>query len=181
MRPVQPSVVAVQRYVMLSAVPSSGIVNSVIRITGIGDRDRPEWLIRINGMRSFRGVTPAPQPGMGTGVLLWRRQATKRPRRGRSKVNRARRCELRLSSLARWRASLSGASAGQDGLAGGAAKPVPLQEIVERPADQRLHRSAFMEGERFQRDRHGRIEMAANPDRFQPRRLRPQGRDGSGR
>jgi hypothetical protein len=53
MRPVQPSVVAVQRHVMLSAVPSSGIVNSVIRITGIGDRDRPEWLIRINGMRSY--------------------------------------------------------------------------------------------------------------------------------
>jgi hypothetical protein len=51
MRPVQPSVVAVQRHVMLSAVPSSGIVNSVIRITGIGDRDRPEWLIRISGMR----------------------------------------------------------------------------------------------------------------------------------
>jgi hypothetical protein len=36
---------------MLSAVPSSGIVNSVIRITGIGDRDRPEWLIRISGIR----------------------------------------------------------------------------------------------------------------------------------
>ena len=51
MRPVQPSVVAVQRHVMLSAVPSSGIVNSMIRITGIGDRDRPEWLIRISGMR----------------------------------------------------------------------------------------------------------------------------------
>jgi hypothetical protein len=51
MRPVQPSVVAVQRHVMLSAVPSSGTVNSVIRITGIGDQDRPEWLIRISGMR----------------------------------------------------------------------------------------------------------------------------------
>jgi len=37
---------------MLSAVPSSGIVNSVIMITGIGDHDRPEWLIRISGMRS---------------------------------------------------------------------------------------------------------------------------------
>jgi hypothetical protein len=37
---------------MLYAMPSSGIVNSVIRITGIGDRDRPEWLIRISGMRS---------------------------------------------------------------------------------------------------------------------------------
>ena len=57
MRPVQPSVVAVQRYVMLSAVPSSGTVNSVIRITGIGDRDRPEWLIRINGMRSVLSTT----------------------------------------------------------------------------------------------------------------------------
>ena len=54
MRPVQPSVVAVQRHVKLSAVPSSGIVNSMIRITGIGDRDRPEWLIRINGMRNER-------------------------------------------------------------------------------------------------------------------------------
>ena len=58
MRPVQPSVVAVQRHVMLSAVPSSGTVNSVIRITGIGDRDRPEWLIRINGMRSQRLKPP---------------------------------------------------------------------------------------------------------------------------
>jgi hypothetical protein len=27
-------------------------VNSVIRITGIGDRDPPEWLIRISGMRN---------------------------------------------------------------------------------------------------------------------------------
>ena len=53
MRPVQPSVVAVQRHFMLSAVPSSGIVNSVIRITGIGDRDRPEWLIKISGIRNF--------------------------------------------------------------------------------------------------------------------------------
>jgi hypothetical protein len=52
MRPVQPSVVAVQRHVMLSAVSSSGIVNSMIRIAGIGDRDRPEWLIRISGMRT---------------------------------------------------------------------------------------------------------------------------------
>ena len=57
MRPVQPSVVAVQRHVMLSAVPSSGIVNSMIRITGIGDRDRPEWLIRISGIRN-RGLSP---------------------------------------------------------------------------------------------------------------------------
>jgi hypothetical protein len=56
MRSVQPSVVAVQRNVMLSAVPSSGIVNSMIKITGIGDRDRPEWLIRISGMRSQGGI-----------------------------------------------------------------------------------------------------------------------------
>jgi transposase len=41
---------------MLSAMPSSGIVNSVIRITGMGDRDRPEWLIRINGMRKLDAV-----------------------------------------------------------------------------------------------------------------------------
>jgi hypothetical protein len=26
-------------------------VNTMIRITGIGDHDRPEWLIRINGIR----------------------------------------------------------------------------------------------------------------------------------
>jgi integrase len=45
---------------MLSAVPSSGTVNSVIRITGIGDQDRPEWLIRISGMRTI---------GRGTGLL----------------------------------------------------------------------------------------------------------------
>jgi hypothetical protein len=40
------------------AMPSSGIVNSVIRITGIGDHNRPEWLIRISGMRSceFRSI-----------------------------------------------------------------------------------------------------------------------------
>jgi len=37
---------------MLSAMPSSGRVYSVIKITGIGDHNRPEWLIRINGMRS---------------------------------------------------------------------------------------------------------------------------------
>ena len=36
---------------MLSAVPSSGTVNIMITITGIGDHDRPEWLIRISGIR----------------------------------------------------------------------------------------------------------------------------------
>src|SRR5271166_1495153 len=55
MRPVQPSVVAARHHVMLSTVPSSGRVNIMIRITGIGDRDRPEWLIRINGIRSYPG------------------------------------------------------------------------------------------------------------------------------
>ena len=40
---------------MLSAVPSSGRVNTMIRITGIGDHDRLEWLIRINGIRNGRG------------------------------------------------------------------------------------------------------------------------------
>jgi hypothetical protein len=51
MRPVQPSVVVARHHVMLSAAPSSGKVNTMIRITGIGDHDRPEWLIRINGLR----------------------------------------------------------------------------------------------------------------------------------
>jgi integrase len=51
MRPVQPSVVADRHHVMLSAVPASGRVNTMIRITGIGDHDRLEWLIRINGIR----------------------------------------------------------------------------------------------------------------------------------
>lgn len=41
---------------MMSAVPSSGIVNSMIRITGIGDRDRPECLIRISGIRKLGRV-----------------------------------------------------------------------------------------------------------------------------
>jgi hypothetical protein len=34
------------------AMPSASRLNSVIRITGIGDHDRPEWLIRISGMRT---------------------------------------------------------------------------------------------------------------------------------
>ena len=60
MRPVQPSVVATRRHVMLSAMPSSGRVYSVIKITGIGDHDRPEWLIRINGMRRLAVLVPLP-------------------------------------------------------------------------------------------------------------------------
>src|ERR1700761_5842958 len=51
MRPAQPSVVADRHHVMRSTVPSSGRVNTMIRITGIGDHDRLEWLIRINGIR----------------------------------------------------------------------------------------------------------------------------------
>jgi hypothetical protein len=46
---------------MLSAAPSSGKVNTMIRITGIGDHDRPEWLIRINGLRSV-GTKPRRIP-----------------------------------------------------------------------------------------------------------------------
>ena len=88
MRPVQPSVVAVQRHVMLSAVPSSGIVNNMIRITGIGDRDRPEWLIRISGIRIMvsrgsydvgenRELASDEEPGASTAAMLdtkWREQ-----------------------------------------------------------------------------------------------------------
>lgn len=32
--------------------PASGMVNIMIAITGISDRDRPEWMIAINGIRS---------------------------------------------------------------------------------------------------------------------------------
>jgi len=38
---------------MLFTAPSSGSVNTMIRITGIGDHDRPEWLIRISGIRTL--------------------------------------------------------------------------------------------------------------------------------
>jgi hypothetical protein len=51
MRPVQPSVAVVRHPVMQFAMPSLSRVNSVIRITGIGDHDQLEWLIRISGMR----------------------------------------------------------------------------------------------------------------------------------
>ena len=37
---------------MLFAEPSSGDVNTMITITGIGDHDRPEWMIRISGIRT---------------------------------------------------------------------------------------------------------------------------------
>ncbi|NPD69839.1 hypothetical protein HPQ61_24410, partial [Acetobacteraceae bacterium] len=37
---------------MLSAMPSPGRVNTVIRITMNGDHDQLEWLISINGIRT---------------------------------------------------------------------------------------------------------------------------------
>jgi hypothetical protein len=45
---------------------SSSTVNTMIRITGIGDHNQPDWLITINGMRSDAEVTadsPARHPG----------------------------------------------------------------------------------------------------------------------
>jgi Winged helix-turn helix len=71
MRPVQPSVVVARHHVMLSAAPSSGKVNTMIRITGIGDHDRPEWLIRINGLRTVEMVENGPIPAVH-GVVRWR-------------------------------------------------------------------------------------------------------------
>jgi hypothetical protein len=40
------------RHAKPSTVHSSGRVNSVVSITVTGDHDRPEWLIRITGIRS---------------------------------------------------------------------------------------------------------------------------------
>jgi hypothetical protein len=54
MRPAQPSVVADRHPVMLSAAPSSGMVNTMITITRIGDHDRPEWLISWAARWKFR-------------------------------------------------------------------------------------------------------------------------------
>jgi hypothetical protein len=65
-RQVQPSVAASQRHVMSFAGLSSSTVNTMIRITGIGDHNQPDWLITINGMRSDAEVTadsPARHPG----------------------------------------------------------------------------------------------------------------------
>ena len=52
MRPLQPSVAATSHHPKPSTVRSSGMVNSMVLITVTGDHDRPEWLIRINGIRS---------------------------------------------------------------------------------------------------------------------------------
>jgi DNA-binding LytR/AlgR family response regulator len=61
---------------MLSTVHSSGIVNSMIRITGIGDRDLPEWLIRISGMRM---VDLQLQPRTPNGLAVARMARRHRP------------------------------------------------------------------------------------------------------
>ena len=53
MRLIQPSVAATSRHPKPSAVHSSGMVNSMVSITVTGDHDRPEWLIRINGIRTL--------------------------------------------------------------------------------------------------------------------------------
>jgi hypothetical protein len=46
-------VAATSRHPQPSAVRSSGMVNSMVLITVTGDHDRPEWLIRINGIRNL--------------------------------------------------------------------------------------------------------------------------------
>src|ERR1700739_1857713 len=84
MRPVQPSVVADRHHVMLSAVPSSGRVKTMIRITGIGDHDRLEWLIRINGIRTPAPETMAKGAWTGHGPMVgWY------PAHGRAKIQPA--------------------------------------------------------------------------------------------
>jgi hypothetical protein len=57
---------------MLFTAPSSGRVNTMIAITGIGDHDRPEWLIRISGIRTLARAptisvaSPTALPDEGT-------------------------------------------------------------------------------------------------------------------
>ena len=41
---------------MLPARHSSAQASSVITITGIGDHDRPDWLITMTGIRSHRTI-----------------------------------------------------------------------------------------------------------------------------
>ena len=48
-----------------SAVHSSGMVNSVVSITGSGDHDRPDWLIRITGDRTGQSNRRAVGRGLG--------------------------------------------------------------------------------------------------------------------
>jgi hypothetical protein len=69
---------------MLSAVPSSGTVNSVIRITGIGDRDRPEWLIRISGIRKEDDRWAAGERRL---TSLWDRSMCREDNRSRWRVD----------------------------------------------------------------------------------------------
>ena len=55
MTPVQPSV-ASSATASTPPPASSASGERVFTITGIGDHDRPEWLIRINGMRTRLGA-----------------------------------------------------------------------------------------------------------------------------
>ena len=52
--PIQLSVAAIRSHTKPSTTHSSGMVNSMILVTGTGDHDRPEWLITINGIRNVR-------------------------------------------------------------------------------------------------------------------------------
>jgi hypothetical protein len=46
-----------------------GRVNSMIRITGIGGHDPPDWLIRINGIRSLRRTARALHNSISNQIL----------------------------------------------------------------------------------------------------------------
>jgi hypothetical protein len=63
---------------MLSTVSFSNMVNSVIRITGIGDQDRLEWLIKISGMRSKPDYVPDDPPLTAAEAAVERGQALSR-------------------------------------------------------------------------------------------------------
>jgi hypothetical protein len=53
---------------------SSSTVNTMIRITGIGDHNQPDWLITINGMRNQARDRPeADAPGSGSRRATGRR------------------------------------------------------------------------------------------------------------
>jgi hypothetical protein len=55
-----------------------------------------------------------------------------------------------------------------DSLAGRSAEPCAFQQIVERFANQRLNRGAFLQRQHFQRACHCGIKMAAHPNRADP-------------
>ena len=56
------TVVAVMLPTKSSAMRSSGTVNSRVSISVIGDHDRPEWLIRVNGIRSSNPMRHPVEP-----------------------------------------------------------------------------------------------------------------------